>query len=53
MTFSANLNERVIEMDQKLPIVRISSYQLYNGSFMFVKDFDVLQVVDIMLGSPE
>ena len=40
-------------MDKKLPIVRISSYQLYNGSFMFVKDFEVLQIVDIMLGSPE
>lgn len=33
--------------------MKITSYQLYNGSFMFVKNFTVLHVVDTILGSPE
>ena len=53
ITFSANLNEQVKEMDKKLPVMKITSYQLYNGSFMFVKNFTVLHVVDTILGSPE
>ena len=52
LTFSYNLNKKVIQLENKLPILRITSYQLYNGSFMFVKGFDVLKNLDVLLGSP-
>jgi hypothetical protein len=53
ISFSSDINERVEKLNKKLPILRITSYQLYNGSFLFVKDFEVLRILDILVGSPE
>ena len=53
ISFSANINNKVEELYGKLPILRITSYQLYNGSFLFIKDFDVLSILDTLVGSPE
>ena len=53
VSFSPTLNERIEELDRKLPVVRVTEYQLFNGSFIFIKSFDVLQIQDNMLGSPE
>ena len=50
--FSLNLNSRVEEVYGKFPVIRILSYELYNASFIMVKDFDLLEIFDIVLGSP-
>ena len=52
IAFSNNLNSRVEELYGKLPVIKIHSYELYNGSFVVVKDFEVLEIFDYVLGSP-
>ena len=44
VSFSPTLNERIEELDRKLPVVRVTEYQLFNGSFIFIKSFDGLQI---------
>ena len=53
ISFSANINDRVEEFDNKYPILSITSYQLYNGSFLFIRDFEVLRILDNLEGTPE
>ena len=53
VSFSPTLNEKIEELDKKLPVVRVMECQLFNGSFIFIKSFEVLQILDTMLGSPE
>ena len=37
----------------KLPVLKITNYELYNRSFVVVKDFAVLEIFDAVLGSPD
>ena len=34
------------EVYGKFPVIRILSYELYNASFIMVKDFDLLEIFD-------
>ena len=52
IAFSSNLNSRVEEVYGKFPVIKILSYELYNGSFIVVKDFELLEIFDSVLGSP-
>ena len=53
VSFSPTLNEKTEELDKKLPVVKVTEYQLFNGSFLFIKSFEVLQILDSLLGSPD
>ena len=44
--FSLNLNFLVEEVYGKFPVIKMLSYELYNMSFILVKDFDLLEIFD-------
>ena len=46
IAFSSNLNSRVEEVYGKFPVIKMLSYELYNMSFILVKDFDLLEIFD-------
>ena len=46
ITFSANINEKVDDLMGKQPLIRLTNYVLYNGSFIFVKDFEVIKIFE-------
>ena len=52
LAFSSNINSRVKQLYGKLPVIQITKYELYNGSFIVVKDFKLLEIFDSLLGCP-
>ena len=53
ITFSANVNDKVEEVFDKMPLIRITDFILFNGSFLFVKDFEVIKTIDYKLADVE
>ena len=53
ITFSANIDEKVKDLQHKLPLIRLTNFVLYNGSFLFVKNFEVIKMFDTMLADPD
>ena len=51
--FCANLNERLSALVKNYPIVRLTKFKLYNGSFVFIEDFEVVQILDTKIGDAE
>lgn len=49
ITFSSNIGEKVKDLQNKLPLIRLTNFVLYNGSFLFVKNFEVIKMCDTML----
>ena len=53
ITFSANVDEKVKDLLDKMPLIRMTDFILYNGSFLFVKDFEVIKTLDYKLADVE
>ena len=53
ITFSANIDEKVKDLQHKLPLIRLTNFVLYNGSFLFVKNFEIIKMFDTMLADPD
>lgn len=46
VTFSANITEKVELILHKMPLIKITNFVLYNGSFLFIKDFEVIKTFE-------
>lgn len=53
ITFCSNLNEKLENLKEKLPIIKLTKFVLYNDSFLFIEDFEVLKVLQKRVGNPE
>ena len=53
IAFTVDLNKQVEELVGHNPVLKISNFKLYNGSFIVVTAFSVVQMLDLSLGTPE
>ena len=53
LTFSANINEKVELLLNKMPIIRVTNFVLYNGSFLFIKDFEVIKMLEMKVADTD
>ena len=53
IAFIVDLNNQVEKLVGHNPVLKISKFKLYNGSFIVITDFSVVQVLDLSLGTPE
>ena len=51
--FTTDLNNRVEKLVGHQPVLRITNFKLYNGSFIVVTDFVVIKVLPLSLGTPD
>jgi hypothetical protein len=51
--FTADINDRVVKLIGHQPIIRLTNFKLYNGSFIVVSDFDIVKVLESSLGTPD
>ena len=49
ITFSSNLNQAVEMLLEKMPLVRIKRFVLYNGFFLVIKDFEVIKTLEVQI----
>ena len=47
------MNEKLENLKEKLPIIKLTKFVLYNDSFLFIEDFEVLKVLQKRVGNPE
>ena len=53
VTFSANVDEKIKELIGKMPVIRVTNFLLFNGSFLFIKDFDLIETLNYKLAEPK
>ena len=53
ITFSADINEKVELLLNKMPIIRVTNFILYNGSFLFIKDFEMIKMLERKIADPD
>ena len=51
--FTAEMNDRVKELIGSLPILRISNFKLYNGSFIVVMEFEIIEKLKHSIAAPK
>ena len=51
--FTAEMNDRVKELIGSLPILRISNFKLYNGSFIVVMEFEIIEKLKHSIAAPQ
>ena len=51
--FTVDMNEQVEKLVGHKPILKVEHFKLYNGSFMVVTEFTVIQMLDIAIDTPE
>ena len=51
--FTAEMNDRVKELIGSLPILRISNFKLYNGSFIVVMEFQIIEKLKHSIAAPQ
>ena len=51
--FSSSLNDKVEPFLKKQPMIKLTKFQLCNGSFLFIEDFEVVKILDARIGNPE
>ena len=51
--FTADINNRVADLIGHQPVIRVTNFKLYNGSFIVVTDFDIVKVLESSLGTPD
>ena len=51
--FTADINDRVGKLIGHQPILRITNFKLYNGSFIVVTDFDIVKVLESSVATPD
>ena len=47
------INDRVVTLIGHQPILRITNFKLYNGSFIVVTDFDIVKVLESSVATPD
>ena len=53
IAFTANLNEQVEKLVGHNPVLKITNFKLYNGCFIVIIDFTLVQMLDKSLGTTE
>ena len=53
IAFTVDLNKQVEKLVGHNPVLKISNFKLYNGSFIVITAFSVVQMLDLSLGTPE
>ena len=53
IVFSTNLNKKIEELLEMKPIIKITDYHLYNASFLVIKEFDVIKLLEMVAGTPK
>ena len=53
ITFSSNINQKLEMLLQKMPLIRITRFVLYNGSFLIINDFEVIKMLEVKIAETE
>ena len=53
IAFTVDLNKEVEKLVGHNPVLKVCNFKLYNGSFIVITDFSVVQMLDLSLGTPK
>ena len=53
IAFTVDLNDQVEKLVGHKPILKVENFKLYNGSFLIVTEFSIVQMLDNLIDTPE